>query len=117
MQIKGLIDCDSEAQFEDQCYSCYRKWDTLESSNIESVIPQFSSYFKTYIEQNMKQGALLFKRRLAGLGDNFVYNNSTESVNFCFKNKIREKNLYLKHRANLHQNVVLQKLLIFIRKC
>ena len=91
MQIKGLIDCDSEAQFEDQCYSCYRKWDTLESLSKESVIPQFSSYFKTYIEQNMKQGALLFKRRLAGLGDNFVYNNSTESVNFCFKNKIWEK--------------------------
>ena len=91
MQIKGRIDFESEAQFEDHCYSCYRKWDTLERSNGGSIIPQFSSYFKTYIEQDMKQGALLFKRRLAGLGDNFFYNNSTESVNFRFKNKIRQK--------------------------
>ena len=91
MRIKGLIDCESEAQFEDHCYSCYRKWDTLERSNGGSIIPQFSSYFKTYIEQDMKQGALLFKCRLAGLGDNFFYNNSTESVNFRFKNKIRQK--------------------------
>ena len=47
MQIKGLIDCESEAQFENQCYLCYRRWDLPERSTGGSVIPQFSTYFKT----------------------------------------------------------------------
>lgn len=90
-QTKGLIDAKSEQDFEDQCYACYEKWDELERNCGDSIIPQFSNYFKTYIANDMRDGMLLSKRRSAGLGDDFFYNNLTESINFRFKNKLKER--------------------------
>ena len=91
MHFKGLIDANSEQEFEGQCYSCYKKWDELEHNCGDSIIPQFSNYFKTYIANDMKEGMLVNKRRAAGLGDDFFCNNLTESMNFRFKNKLKER--------------------------
>ena len=90
-EMRRLIDCESEKDFDELSYLCCLKWDNLERQCGKSQTPQVSRYFKKFIEQDMKNGMILSKRRLAGLGDNFFYNNSTESINFRFKNKIREK--------------------------
>ena len=89
-QVKGLVDAESEQEFADQCYTCCEKWDKLERDCGDSVIPQFSNYFKTFIANDIKEGMLISKRRSAGLGDDFFYNNLTESINFRFKNKLKE---------------------------
>ena len=89
-QIKGLIDCEDERSYDELCYTLYQKWEWLERSCGESITPQFANYFKKYIEKDMRDGMILCKRRSAGMGDNFFYNNQTESMNFRFKNKIRE---------------------------
>eukprot|EP00112_Aurelia_sp_Birch-Aquarium-sp1_P002552 Seg1282.3 transcript_id=Seg1282.3/GoldUCD/mRNA.D3Y31 product="hypothetical protein" protein_id=Seg1282.3/GoldUCD/D3Y31 len=90
LQIKGLIDCLDENSFDELCYTLYQRWEGLERSCGESITPQFANYFKKYIEKDMRDGMILGKRRSAGIGDNFFYNNQTESMNFRFKNKIRE---------------------------
>eukprot|EP00112_Aurelia_sp_Birch-Aquarium-sp1_P014235 Seg306.5 transcript_id=Seg306.5/GoldUCD/mRNA.D3Y31 product="hypothetical protein" protein_id=Seg306.5/GoldUCD/D3Y31 len=38
----------------------------------------------------MRNGMIICKRRAAGLFDDFFYNNTTESINFRLKNKIKE---------------------------
>ena len=52
--------------------------------------PEFSAYFRKYIEEDMKNGMLLSVRRNAGLNDDFFYNNAQECSNFKYKSKIRE---------------------------
>ena len=89
-QTKGLIDSETEKEFDDLCYLCYLKWDKLEKACDSSKVPQFSNYFKIHIEQDMRNGMILCKRRAAGLFDDFFYNNTTESINFRLKNKIKE---------------------------
>eukprot|EP00112_Aurelia_sp_Birch-Aquarium-sp1_P002129 Seg1231.10 transcript_id=Seg1231.10/GoldUCD/mRNA.D3Y31 product="hypothetical protein" protein_id=Seg1231.10/GoldUCD/D3Y31 len=81
LQIKGLIDCLDENSFDELCYTLYQRWEGLERSCGESITPQFANYFKKYIEKDMRDGMIL---------GNFFYNNQTESMNFRFKNKIRE---------------------------
>ena len=90
-QVKGLIDCENEATFDNLCLEYYRKWDRLESSCRENIDPKFSTYFQRHIEKDMRNGMLLGKRRQAGLHDDFFYNNPNESVNFRFKNKLRQE--------------------------
>ena len=90
-EMKGLIDCENEKDLDELSYLCCLKWDKLECQCDKSQPPKVSRYFKRFIEQDMKNGMILSKRRLAGLGDNFFYNNSTEPTNFRFKNKIRQK--------------------------
>ena len=89
--MKGLIDCENEATFDNLCLEYYRKWDRLESSCRENIDPKFSTYFQRYIEKDMRNGMLLGKRRQAGLHDDFFYNNPNESVNFRYKNKLRQE--------------------------
>ena len=67
----------------------YQKWDGLELSCGQSIMPQFAKYFKKNIEKDMREGMILGKRRSAGLGEDFFY-NSQQSINYRFKNKIRE---------------------------
>ena len=90
LQIKGLIDCEGEKSFDELCYMLYQKWDRLERSCGQSIMPQFAKYFKKHIEKDMREGMILGKRRSAGMGEDFFYNNQTESINYRFKNKIRE---------------------------
>ena len=89
--MKGLIDCENETTFDNLCLEYYRKWDRLESSCNGNIDPKFSKYFQRYIEKDMRNGMLLGKRRQAGLHDDFFYDNTTESVNFRFKNKVRQE--------------------------
>eukprot|EP00112_Aurelia_sp_Birch-Aquarium-sp1_P012913 Seg2720.3 transcript_id=Seg2720.3/GoldUCD/mRNA.D3Y31 product="hypothetical protein" protein_id=Seg2720.3/GoldUCD/D3Y31 len=90
-QVKGLIDCENEATFDNLCLEYYGKWDRLESSCNKNISPMFSKYFQRYTEKDMRNCMLLGKRRQAGLHDDFFYNNPTESVNFRFKNKLRQE--------------------------
>ena len=87
---RGLMDCESEVEFDGKVYHLYQKWDCLEEQYLKGEDVRFSRYFRTYIEKDMKQGMILPVRRAAGLSDDFFFNNQTESVNFRLKNKIKQ---------------------------
>ena len=65
--------------------------------------PEFSAYFRKYIEEDMKNGMLLSFRRYAGLSDDFCYNNAQECSNFKYKSKIREAKMadFVGYRPNV----------------
>lgn len=71
-------------------FSATEKWDALEIEIKKTDSSQFSNYFRTYIQEDLKNGMLLGVRRKAGLGDEFFYNNAQECSNFKYKSKIRE---------------------------
>ena len=50
----------------------------------------FYSYFLVHIAEDMKNRMILPIRKAAGLGDNFYYNNGTESINSSLKSEIEK---------------------------
>ena len=86
---KGLIDAVSEEEFDRKLLVLSRKWDNLEMS-MRNEPPQFSAYFRKFIAEDMKKGMILAVRQAAGLNDNFFFNNTSESINFRYKNKIKQ---------------------------
>ena len=71
----------------------YSKWDNLEKEVWPGSHPEFSTYFRRHIEEDMSTGMILPVRRSAGLRDEFFYNNVKECLNFKFKSKILEKEM------------------------
>ena len=55
--------------------------------------PEFSTYFKCHIEEDLIEGMILPVRRSAGLRDEYFYHNTQECSNFKYKSKIREKKM------------------------
>ncbi len=76
---KGLVDCVRSS------------FDSTLSSMAENWPPEFVNYFKTHVEDDMKNGMLADIREAAGLGDELYYNNALECLNKKLKNKKREK--------------------------
>lgn len=85
---KGLIDSDSASDFDARLMSLRSFWDEREVKHCRKETPQFYSYFLANISMDMKEKMLLPVRRLAGLEDNFFYNNCPESMNGCMKKEI-----------------------------
>lgn len=85
---KGLIDSDSASDFDARLMSLRSPWDEKEVKHCGKETPQFYSYFLANISMDMKEKMLLPVRRLAGLEDNFYYNNCPESMNGCMKKEI-----------------------------
>ena len=86
---KGLIDAVSEEEFDRKLLVLSRKWDNLEMS-MRNEPPQFSACFRKFIAEDMKKDMILAVRQAAGLNDNFFFNNTSESTNFHYKNKIKQ---------------------------
>ncbi|XP_031553337.1 uncharacterized protein LOC116290448 [Actinia tenebrosa] len=87
---KGIVDTTSDDEFLAKAMSVTDKWDGMEIEKKKTDSPEFSHYFRTYIQEDLKNGMLLGARRKAGLGDEFFYNNAQECSNFKYKSKIRE---------------------------
>ena len=87
---KGIVDSTSEDEFLAKVVSVCEKWDRLEECLHPGRLPQFSNYFRDFIEDDMKEGMLLPTRRKAGLYDEFNYSNSQECSHFKYKSKIQE---------------------------
>lgn len=85
---KGLIDSESSDEFDAKLLSLKEKWDEAESKSSHCEEPQFYSYFLQHISSDMKAKMLVSIRRSAGLGDNFYYNNGSESINSSLKKEI-----------------------------
>ena len=86
----GLIDSESEDDFEIKLLSLMELWNQRECVSRDTTSPEFYNYFKLYVAKDMKEKMILQARREAGLGDEFFYNNVTESINHRFKVHIRQ---------------------------
>ena len=87
-KVLGLIDSESEESFDDKLLALIAEWDKREETSKANKEPAFSTYFKSHIAKEMKRKMILPVRRQAGLGDEFFYDNATESINHRFKVKI-----------------------------
>jgi hypothetical protein len=66
------------------------EWDKRERNTRKTKDPKFFTYFNRNIAVDMKEKMLLPVRRNAGLGDNFYYNNASESMHDRIKKRIRQ---------------------------
>ena len=79
---KGIVDSMSQDEFLAKVIAVTEKWDVLEKSKHPDKETTFSEYFRSNIEEDMKNGMLLSVRRNVGLDDEFFYNNGQECANF-----------------------------------
>jgi len=85
-----LVDSLSSAEFDAKLLSLRDGWDDRERSARKTKEPKFFAYFNRNIAVSMKEKMLIEIRRKAGLGDNFFYNNASESMNDRIKKRIRQ---------------------------
>lgn len=84
---KGLVDCSSPSQFDDELDALICVWDQRELNlpNVEEA--QFHTWFLRYKADDIKERMLYSVRRDLGLGFNFYYNKANESINNSVKRK------------------------------
>ncbi|KAJ7373251.1 hypothetical protein OS493_012840 [Desmophyllum pertusum] len=92
-QEKGIVDSKSDEEYAAKVESVCLKWDDMEQKHTKKE-PQFSHYFRVYVEDDLKTGMLLTVRRSAGFNNDFFYNNAQESSNFVYKTKIKETKVF-----------------------
>ena len=90
---KIIVDTMSQDEFFAKVIAVTEKWDVLEKSKHPDKEPTFSEYFRSNIEEEMKNGTLLSVRRNVGLDDELFYNNGLECANFKYKSKIKEEKM------------------------
>jgi hypothetical protein len=78
----------SKEAFDDKMLSIRITWDKRECKARKTA--ELFDYFNANIAITMKDRMLLSVRRNAGLGDNFYYNNASESMNDRIKKRIRQ---------------------------
>lgn len=88
---KGLIDCLSEEEFDAKRLHLRPTWEKREMEARQTSKPEFVHYFDVYIAQEMKEKMILSVRRQAGLGDEFFFDNASESINHRYKVAIRNE--------------------------
>lgn len=85
----GLIDSRSPEEFDTKLFELEEVWNDRERKSRSTTKPEFLQYFKSYVAKDMKDKMILPVRRRAGLGDNFFYDNATESINHRYKVHLR----------------------------
>lgn len=91
---KGLIDCESNEEFDAKLLSLMDKWNGAEKKCTRCDEAKFHTYFLAHIASDMKAKMLLPVRRSAGLGDKFYYNNCPESMNSSLKKEVQKQKQY-----------------------
>ena len=88
---RGLADCSSPAQFDDELAALKGHWDGKELSirNVEEA--HFHSWFVKYKAKEMKEKMLYPFRKNIGLGYDYYFNNANESMNNTVKRKMDYK--------------------------
>lgn len=78
---RGLADCSSPEQSDDELEALKAHWDWKELSmrNVEEA--QFHSWFVKYKAEEMKEKMLYPVRKDIGLGYGYYFNNANESIN------------------------------------
>ena len=82
---RGLVDCETNGDFDSRLLQLKSFWESVSHGK------EFYSYFVTHVAEEMKSKMLLPVRRAAGLGDNFFFNNSTESINSSLKSEVEKR--------------------------
>ena len=84
---RGLADCSSPAQFDNELEALKAHWNQKELSirNVEEA--QFHSWFVKYKAEEMKEKMLYPVRNDIGLGYDYYFNNANESINNTVKRK------------------------------
>ena len=82
---RGLVDCETNEDFDSRLLQLKSSWESVSHGK------EFYSYFVTHVAEEMKSKMLLPVRRAAGLGDNFFFNNSTESINSSLKSEVEKR--------------------------
>ena len=88
---KGLIDSLSEEEFDSKLLKLRQKWEKREMEARSTSKPEFVHHFDVYVAQEMKEKMILSVRRQAGLGDEFFFDNASESINHRYKVSIRNE--------------------------
>ena len=88
---KGLIDSLSAAEFDSKLLLLRPEWEKREMEARQTTNPEFVHYFDVHLAQEMKEKMILSVRREAGLGDEFFFDNASESINHRFKVAIRNE--------------------------
>ena len=88
----GLVDCDSEAEFDEKLCQFKDVWNEMEMDARKTSLPEFHAWFTRYHATNMKH------KMLKGLGEKGLgsppvqfTNNPNESVNARIKKKVDYK--------------------------
>ena len=81
---RGLVDSESNEDFDSRLLHLKEPWESMPHGN------EFYSYFLVHIAEDMKNKMILPIRRAAGLGDNFFFNNGTESINSSLKGEVEK---------------------------
>ena len=87
---RGLVDVSSSVEFDGELESLQSVWEEREKtarSLKDEDEPEFFSYFKRFISEDMKRTMLKPVRESAGLGEEFYYNIAPESMNARLKQK------------------------------
>ena len=82
---RGLVDCETNGDFDNRLLQLKSSWESVSHGK------EFYSYFVTHVAEEMKSKIPLPVRRAAGLGDNFFFNNSTESINSSLKSEVEKR--------------------------
>ena len=85
----GLIDSKSPEDLDTKLFALEKVWNEREMECRSTSNPEFLDYFKSYVMKDMKEKMILPVRRNAGLGNEFFYDNATESINHRYKAHIR----------------------------
>ena len=88
-----LVDCDSEAEFDEKLCQLKDVWNKREMDARKTSLPEFHAWFTRYHAINMKHKILKGLREKVGLGSPPVQftNNPNESVNAWIKEKVDYK--------------------------
>lgn len=89
---EGLVDCDSENDFDFKLQELEEEWKQLEKSNSASPL-NFFSWFQKYHAEEFKSCMLRPVRQAAGLGDppSEFFTNDSEAINSAIKQFLKFK--------------------------
>lgn len=91
-KIKGLVDCDSEEEFDAKLDLAKKKWSDILAN--EEKATSFFKYLDKYIAPRIKRSMLVPTRTAAGLGNPPTH--YTQNANECMNNLVKQKANYTK---------------------
>ncbi|XP_057300659.1 uncharacterized protein LOC130635160 [Hydractinia symbiolongicarpus] len=101
-KIKGLVDCETEEEFEEMYEKISEKW------KVKPNGPKFIEYFENFKKNSMKEKMLSSVRIKCGLGNppEPYTQNANESINSMIKRSKESGKLTLKQTVKLMQDEV-----------
>ncbi|XP_062595876.1 uncharacterized protein LOC134257249 [Saccostrea cucullata] len=107
-RIGGLIDCETEADFDSSLINLGRKWDAIEVTETGRKPPEFFTWFKKFKAEECKRNLLKPIRTAAGLGFPPIRytNNNNEAINSVLKREVDYKKQSWENMAVSLQNII-----------